>query len=85
MPQVQIIDEIIQVPVKNEVRPQEEFGDCPVEVPQLQIIDKIGQVPIKKEAHPQEEFSDCPVELSNVQLSCHVTGMGCQIIVLRFQ
>ena len=32
VPQVQIIDEIVQAPFKKEVRPQEEFGDCPVEV-----------------------------------------------------
>ena len=54
---MQIINEIIRVPVKKEVHPQmiekEQFGECPVEVPKLQIIDEIVQVPIKKEVHPQ--------------------------------
>ena len=38
VPQVQIIDEIVHVPVKKEVHaqviPKEEFGGCPIEVPQ---------------------------------------------------
>ena len=41
----------MQIPMKNEVRPQmtrkEKLGGCPVEVPQVQIIDETVQVPVK--------------------------------------
>ena len=55
VPKEQIIEKIVQAPIKKEVHPQDKFGDCPVEVPKVQIIDKIMQVPVKKEAQSQEK------------------------------
>ena len=61
MPQVQIIDEIVQSPVKKEVHPRmtqnEKFSDCPVEVPQVKIINEIVQAPVEKEVQKKSVVS----------------------------